>query len=125
MDSKSSKRKPHDFRPMGKAIKDARIEQGLTRDQTAEEVGISPDYLVLIENKGQTPHFDVVVDLTNLFHISIDEFFSNDPSMSQASKPTTRRQIDAILDVLSEEDLFVIKTVSAALKTRKANNTIK
>ena len=43
------------FSPLGKAIKETRIEQGLTRKQVAQMIEIDPRYLTNIENKAKPP----------------------------------------------------------------------
>ena len=45
----------YDFRAFGLAIKQARIKQGLTREQVGAMIEIDPRYLTNIENKGQHP----------------------------------------------------------------------
>ena len=46
----------YDFRAFGLAIKEARIKQGLTREQVGAMIEIDPRYLTNIENKGQHPN---------------------------------------------------------------------
>ena len=43
----------YDFRAFGLAIKEARMKQGLTREQVGAMIEIDPRYLTNIENKGQ------------------------------------------------------------------------
>ena len=65
----------YDFRAFGLAIKQARIKQGLTREQVGAMIEIDPRYLTNIENKGQHPSLQVLYDLVHLLNISADEFF--------------------------------------------------
>ena len=44
----------YDFRAFGLAIKEARMKQGLTREQVGAMIEIDPRYLTNIENKGIT-----------------------------------------------------------------------
>ena len=44
----------YDFRAFGLAIKEARMKQGLTREQVGAMIEIDPCYLTNIENKGST-----------------------------------------------------------------------
>ena len=46
-----------DFMPMGLAIKNARNQKGLTREQFAEQLDITPRHLQSIEIEGQYPGF--------------------------------------------------------------------
>ena len=38
---------------LGEVIKTSRLKMGLTRDQLAEKIGISPRYLMSIEHEGK------------------------------------------------------------------------
>lgn len=47
------KHRTFDFKPLGLAIKEARLSKGLTREQVGSMIQIAPRYLTNIENKGQ------------------------------------------------------------------------
>lgn len=74
----------YDFRAFGLAIKEARMKQGLTREQVGAMIEIDPRYLTNIENKGQHPSLQVFYDLVSLLNISVDEIFlpASDPAKS-------------------------------------------
>ena len=59
------KKDKYDFRAFGLAIKEARIKQGLTREQVGTMIEIDPRYLTNIENKGQHPSLQVFYDLVS------------------------------------------------------------
>ena len=118
--AENSYRKTYDFRPIGKAIKDARCERGWTREQTAEIIGISEGYLASIENKGQNPGFDVFISLVVLLDLSADELILSATTKKLPTKSSIRRQLDIIMDSLSDEDLSFIKTFWLAHKTWEA-----
>ena len=61
--------------------------------------------LANIENKGQHPSLQVFYDLVTRYEISVDEFFFPDKS---ADKSTQRRQIDAMLDSMSDNGLRIV-----------------
>ena len=60
----------YDFRAFGLAIKQARIKQGLTREQVGAMIEIDPRYLTNIENKGQHPSLQVLYDLVHLYMVN-------------------------------------------------------
>ena len=99
----------YDFRAFGLAIKQARIKQGLTREQVGSMIEIDPRYLTNIENKGQHPSLQVLYDLVHLLNISADEFFL---PASDLVKSTRRRQLEEQLDTMSEKDLIIIESVA-------------
>ena len=89
----------YDFKAFGAAIKAARNEYGESRKKVSDELYISPRYLANIENKGQQPSLQVFYDLVTRYHISVDQFFFPN---SNAEKSTGRRQLDALLDGMSD-----------------------
>ena len=98
-----------DFKPFGKAIKQARIQRQWTRNEAAELLHIDPRYLTNIENKGQHTSLDVLHRIAMLFQLSVDEFYF--PAASQ-SKSTRRRQIDNALDTFDEKGLIIMEATA-------------
>ena len=107
-----------DFSELGRAIKQARLDRGWTRERVGAELNIAPRYLVAIENDGQHPSLQVLYDLVNLFELSVDQYFHPD---RQPEKSTQRRQLEALLDELDDPDLMVVSgTVKGILEARDA-----
>jgi len=104
-----------DFRAIGEAIKNARKERKWSRVQASVKVGISAGYLSAIENRGKKPGFDVFVSLLSLFSLSADELLF--PESLTPTKSSARRQIDAVMDTMSDKELLVIKTMLVAYQT--------
>ena len=92
----------YDFKAFGEAIKEARKKRGESRNKASSDLYISPRYLANIENKGQHPSLQVFYDLVTRYDISVDQFFFPDKS---ADRTTQRRQLDAMLDGMSEKGL--------------------
>lgn len=105
----------YDFKALGQAIKKARLAKGWTREEVGGKLNLAPRYLVSIENEGQHPSLQVLYELVTLFDISVDEFFfEKKPEYS-----TLRRQIDGLIDVISERDLLIIEaTARGIIETR-------
>jgi len=78
------KTKRFDFRALGQAIKKARTDKGWTRDDLGGMLGITPRYLVDIENEGQHPSLQVLYDLVTLFDISVDQYIFPDTTKEKA-----------------------------------------
>ena len=87
------------------AIKAARKEYKESRKKVCDELYISPRYLTNIENKGQQPSLQVFYDLVTRYHISVDQFFFPN---SDAEKSTNRRQLDALLDGMSDKGIRIV-----------------
>ena len=105
-----------DFMPIGQAIKKAREEQNMTREQLAGIIGYAPRHIQAIENEGQYPSVELLIQLATMFNISIDQYIF---PANEASKSTTRRRIDTLLDELDERDLLVIEATANGLKKAK------
>ena len=111
------KKKQFDFQAFGQAIKRARNDKRWTREQLGGMLGISPRYLVDIENEGQHPSLQVLYELVSLFDISVDQFFF--PS-STKSKTTSRRQLEAMLDSMDEKDIIIMTGTAKAVHESKS-----
>ena len=98
----------YDFRAFGLAIKQARIKQGLTREQVGAMIEIDPRYLTNIENKGQHPSLQVLYDLVSLLNVSVDEFFLPTDNMIKSSR---RRQLEEKINQLTDTDLVIMESV--------------
>ena len=109
----------YDFRAFGQAIKQARKERKMTRDDVGGIVHIDPRYLTNIENKGQHPSLQVFYKLITLFHLSVDQFFYPD---AEPSKSTRRRQLDHVLNTLDDKDLIIVEATAKGITQAKAEN---
>lgn len=110
----------YDFRAFGLAIKEARMKQGLTREQVGAMIEIDPRYLTNIENKGQHPSLQVFYDLVHLLNVSADAFSL---PASDLVKSTRRMQLERQLDNLSDKDLVIMESVAdGILKSKKVED---
>ena len=100
------------FKPIGEAIKSAREARGMTREDLANKVDRSVRHLSSIENKGQYPSFDLLVQLMTMFDISLDQYVFPDRSTTISSE---RRQVYSLLDSLDDRELAVIKATARSL----------
>lgn len=105
----------YDFKALGQAIKPARLAAGMTREQLGQALNLAPRYIVSIENDGQHPSLQVLYELVTLLNVSVDQFFFDDVP----KRTTLRRQIDGLLDSISEKDLPIIEaTARGIIETR-------
>jgi len=109
-------KKHFNFRAFGQAIKKARNDRKLTREQVGGMLGISPRYLVDIENEGQHPSLQVLFELVKLLDISADQFFF---PKTATSKTTSRRQLETMLDSMDEKDLIIMMGTAKAIQESK------
>ena len=95
----------YDFAAFGKATKAARTARKESRKDVSDAMNISPRYLTNIENKGQQPSLQIFYELVTRYDISVDQFFFPNKS---AEKDTQRRQLDTLLDSMSEKGIRVV-----------------
>lgn len=106
-----------DFKPIGMAMRKARLAEGWTQEEAAEKLGIEQPYYQRLEKYGQYPGLHLLYEITQLYQISLDEFFF--PNV-RPDKSSTRRQVNALLDKLEEPELQLVEnTARSLLRMRK------
>lgn len=113
-----NKDKLYNFKAFGLAIKEARLREGMTREQAAALIPIDPRYLTNIENKGQHPSLQVFYRLVTMFNLSVDQFFYPDVEPT-LSKSTRRRQLDSLLDNFDDNDLIIMEATANGISKAK------
>ena len=116
---KQSKEK-YDFKAFGQAIKAARKAKGISRNQLADRLNIAPRYIASIENSGQHPSLQILYELVTLLDVSVDQFFFPD---KETDKSTRRRQLDTMLDDMSEKDLKIISATARGIEEANSETT--
>ena len=84
--------------------------------QLADTLNIAPRYIASIENSGQHPSLQILYELVTLLDVSVDQFFF--PEREQ-KKSTRRRQLDTMLDDMSEKDLKILSAPPKEIKKPK------
>ena len=80
-----------DFTPIGQAIKKARTAKGMTREQLARIVDYDPRHLQAIENEGQKPSLELLIQLVTMFGVSVDEWRTAHASFYRTLGRASRR----------------------------------
>ena len=83
----------------------ARKAKGISRNQLADKMNIAPRYIASIENSGQHPSLQIFYELVTRYNISVDQFFFPN---RDAEKSTQRRQLDTLLDSISDKGLRIV-----------------
>lgn len=102
----------YDFKAFGQAIKTARKAKKESREKVAADMYISPRYIANIENKGQHPSLQIFFELIRRYDISVDQFLFPDKT---AEKPTQRRQLDSLLDGMSDKGIRIVTATAKGL----------
>ena len=110
------------FKSFEQTIKSTREKKGLTRKELAAQIRISPRYIASIENSGQTPSLHVFYRFVTCLDMSVDQFFFPEKVIA---KTTQRRQLDTLLDNISENGLRIITAVAKEIADTIQKNSLK
>lgn len=107
---------------IGKKMKDARMRSGFTQESVAEKVNVSRQTISNWENEKSYPDIISVIELSNLYSISLDELLKGDEKMMEHLEESTnvvkstRKLIGAIL--LNIITVILLITLSMFLPDR-------
>ncbi len=107
---------------IGKKLKDARMRSGFTQESVAEKVNVSRQTISNWENEKSYPDITSVIELSNLYSISLDELLKGDEKMMEHLEESTnvvkstRKLIGAIL--LNIITVILLITLSMFLPDR-------
>lgn len=74
---------------IGKKLKDARIKAKFTQEEIAEELNVSRQTISNWENEKSYPDIISVIELSNLYSISLDDLLKGDEKMIEHLEEST------------------------------------
>ena len=74
---------------IGKKLKNARIEAGLTQEKAAEKIEVSRQTISNWENEKSYPDIISVIALSDLYSVSLDELLKGDQKMAEHLEEST------------------------------------
>lgn len=74
---------------IGKKLKDARMRSGFTQESVAEKINVSRQTISNWENEKSYPDIISVIELSNLYSISLDELLKGDEKMMEHLEEST------------------------------------
>ncbi|WP_431603307.1 XRE family transcriptional regulator [Clostridium botulinum] len=74
---------------------------------------ITPRYIASINNSGQHPSMQIFYELVTLLDVSVDQFFFPN---KEADKSTQRRQLESLLDDMSDKGLQIVTATAKEIK---------
>ena len=74
---------------IGKKLKNARIEAGLTHEKAAEKIDVSSQTISNWENEKSYPDIISVIALSDLYSVSLDELLKGDQKMAEHLEEST------------------------------------
>lgn len=99
---------------LGNVLKSALKDKGLTREQLAEIINITPRYLMSIENENKKPSYEVLFRLIRELGISADKIF-------YPENPHADNKVEQLIRLLYQCDDREIKIATATIKALLGN----
>lgn len=99
---------------IGKKLKEARINSGLTQEQVAEEIKVSRQTISNWENERSYPDIINVIDLSSLYSIRLDDLLKGDDKMIEHLEENTNivKSNRKLMTAIMMNILFVILLVT-------------
>ena len=102
-----------DDKAIGKRIKIARIRVGLTQENVADRIGITPQHVSNIETGNSSVSLTTLVAMANLLNVTMDELLCD---TLIKSKDVFCREADAVLRDCNEYEVRVLVDILKAAK---------
>lgn len=99
-----------DLMNFGKTLKELRIQNGMTQQQLATQIGVTKSVISYYELQERTPSPEILVKLSAVFHVSSDYLLGIEKNNS--------------LDVtgLETDDIAVLNSMIALLRKKNKNS---
>lgn len=102
---------------LGNTIRTARIKKGLSQEQLAELVGITPTHLKHIESEHRKPSIEVLFRLSKILNLSLDSLIFSDISSHSASL----RRLNNLLSECSDNELLILYDITQSLLSHRSD----
>lgn len=103
---------------IGKKIKELRKCKRFTQSELAWKIGLSPNYIGLIERGKKKPSLDTLLKIAEVFEVSPSVFFE-DFKYQLPEEDVLIKKISSILKESSEEEKKVIYQIVKSIVKRK------
>lgn len=91
----------------GQRITNLRKEKGLTQNDIAEKIGVTSQAVSKWENDQATPDIDILIKLSDIFEISLDELLGKEKKITVLNERPSKKDINKMvfrIQVLDAED---------------------
>ncbi len=101
-----------DYGALGRNLRMARHQKGMTQEQLADKAGISATFLGHIERGTRKASFETIINLANVLNVSLDDLFAeslvgNRSSRGKGSGDSEKKReaLETILKILTLYDI--------------------
>ena len=101
-----------ELKAIGQRIKQAREAQGLTQEQLAERVGLSPSHISVIERGYKTPRLETFVEILNILKVDANSILTDVLSVSnEIASSLLSNKLSALSQTQQKMILRVLETL--------------
>ena len=91
---------------IGKRLEKCRQNLGMSQQEVADKLGITRATLGHWENDKREPSFDMLNKLSEIYNVTIGEFFGENPEATVLSEETKNSLFESSINMLSEKGLI-------------------
>ena len=106
-----------DQKAIGKRIKSAREKKGLTQEQLAEQVNLSPMHISVIERGNKLPRLETLINIANVLDVSADILLQD--VVNNQIKLHTSEASDLIAQLSREDQRRVLAALHSFVESTK------
>ena len=106
-----------DQKAIGKRIKSAREKKGLTQEQLAEEVNLSPMHISVIERGNKLPRLETLIKIANVLVVSADTLLQD--VVNNQIKLRTSEASNLIAQLSREDQRRVLAALHSFVESTK------
>ena len=105
------------YQQLGKRVREIRKRRGLTQAQLAEIVGLSDNFISMIERGTGHPTLEVVGRIANVLEVDLPELFEKRAALSRREAVN---QLQALMERRSPQDVELLLAIAKAIFDRSA-----
>lgn len=106
-----------DYEQIGKQVKIARIQAGVTQEYLAEKVKISTTHLSNVERGTTKVGLNVIVDISKALHVSLDILLCNEVGTPYQKQILNSKLADLLEDCDARELMVISEMAETTKKT--------
>lgn len=106
-----------DQKAIGKRIKSAREKKGMTQEQLAERVNLSPMHISVIERGNKLPRLETLINIANILDVSADILLQD--VVNNQIKLHTSEASELIAQLSIEDQRRVLAALRSFVETTK------
>ena len=106
-----------DQKAIGKRIKSAREKKGLTQEQLAEQVNLSPMHISVIERGNKLPRLETLIKIANVLDVSADTLLQD--VVNNQIKLRTSEAFNLIAQLSREDQRRVLAALHSFVESTK------